>query len=434
MLNVLLFLSSIMYCSMQALFRNHVYAFVLYQLIYFFYPKNRWWGGMVPDLSYSFFSVLLMFLCLLIGFKQYKNNHPFKSREFKIIYVLLAYIWLLSFFAILPFWHNDALVNYVKMVITMSIAYCLVKDKFDLKLILHGYLIGAAYLSFMVYQVGRTSGSRVEGIGTVDSPEANGLATVIAPSLIFSFYFFWRNPSYIKKLFYLACIAFSANAIVLINSRASMLGIIGCFAIFFFRMYASKIRFKNQRFVVIAFIFSGLIGATQVIDDSFVERFNSIFSQKVDENKETGATRTVFWSAAMDMAKDYPLGVGARGFEYLAPQYIPENVATGKSRNKSVHSTWFEAISEFGYIGFSLLLLIIYACFRSMRQALKILKASKNTEDYYLVLAIFCALICYLITASFMNRYRAEILYWLFLFAACIYKVFVRPQKGIKND
>ena len=47
-----------------------------------------------------------------------------------------------------------------------------------------GYLFGCWYISFLTYQTGRNRGDRVEGIGTVDAPDANGIAAALAPSVV----------------------------------------------------------------------------------------------------------------------------------------------------------------------------------------------------------------------------------------------------------
>ena len=90
-----------------------------------------------------------------------------------------------------------------------------------------GYLFGCWYISFLTYQTGRNRGDRVEGIGTVDAPDANGIAAALAPSVVLCLYYFWLTKNkYIKIIFVIAGV-FSANALILINSRASFLAVGG---------------------------------------------------------------------------------------------------------------------------------------------------------------------------------------------------------------
>ena len=45
--------------------------------------------------------------------------------------------------------------------------------------------------------------------------------------------------------------------------------------------------------------------------------------------------------------------------------------------------------------------------------------------DFYRVIAIQCTLVSYVVSMSFMNRLRAEILYWCVLFCAIAYNLYV---------
>lgn len=429
MLNFLLFIGSYFSGFYLALFSAPVFAFVLYQAVYFFYPANRWWGYMVPDLSYSFFTVVLMMMVCLKGVKEHKKNNPLKSPPFKWIYSLLLISYIVSFYAIAPWHHDPALVLYLKMAITMSIAYTLVCTRKDLDLILYGYIFGAWYVSYYITQIGRNAGGRVEGIGTVDAHEANGIAAAIAPSIVIALYYFWNTQDKRLKLLLGIAGAFIANAIVLINSRGAFLGVAVSIFYFLWYLFFSSVKRKNQKMFTIGLVFVGLIATIKIVDDSFIQRVESIFTDEVSENQESGATRTEYWRAAAEMAQDHPEGLGTRGFDAYAPMYLKENIYTGYSRNRSVHSTWFEVLTELGYAGFFAFCCMIISCFLATKKCRKKLKSENNISDYYKVLAIEGALISFLITATFLNRYRAEVLYWCVLFAACAYNVYYLKSK-----
>lgn len=61
MLNFLLFVTCYLGGFILAFISNPAWSFVLYQLVYFMNPLERWWSYMIPSLSYSFFTVILMF-------------------------------------------------------------------------------------------------------------------------------------------------------------------------------------------------------------------------------------------------------------------------------------------------------------------------------------------------------------------------------------
>tara|TARA_B100001013_G_scaffold339455_1_gene261510 strand:- start:673 stop:1038 length:366 start_codon:yes stop_codon:yes gene_type:complete len=105
--------------------------------------------------------------------------------------------------------------------------------------------------------------------------------------------------------------------------------------------------------------------------------------------------------------------------------YIPEGVDTGESRKRSVHSTWFETLTEIGYVGLFALIMMLYACYRTSNITKRALKERVDVDNYFKVIALQCALLAFVVAMTFMNRMRAEILYWCVLFIACAYNIYV---------
>ena len=190
-------------------------------------------------------------------------------------------------------------------------------------------------------------------------------------------------------------------------------------------MYFSSLQQKFQKVTALWISILGLAGAIYLVDENFISRIQTLKTTEIQEEEETGATRIIFWMTALDIAKDHPLGSGYLGFDFYAPEYLPEGINTGFSRNRSVHSTWFEALTEIGYLGLILLLLMIYSSYATTRICLRRLKEDKDIENYFKIIALQAACVAYLIAMSFMNRFRAEILYWLILYTACAYNIYV---------
>lgn len=385
---------------------------------------------MVPSLSYSFFTVILMIVVYLKGYGDHKKNHFFDVPQFKWIYLIAFGYMCVSFYAVLPDIHKSATIDFVKLVVIMSIAYKIVDTEKKLDGVLWAYVAGAAYIGFMVFQVGRNQGDRVEGVGTVDAPDTNGVAAAIAPTIVLSLYYFWVNNNKVARLSIVIATAFIANAIVLINSRGAFLATVVSLAYFMSYQFFSKYQRRHQKASVIGVLLLGLIGAAFVVDESALQRFSSIKSEKLSEEQETGATRVFFWLAAIDMAKDHPFGVGASGFEALSPEYLPMEMDSGSSRNRAVHSTWFEALTELGYLGLFFLVMMLRACFKATARCKRELVNANEINQYYKIIAIEAALLAYIVAMSFLNRYKAEILYWCILFTACSYNIYVVKRDG----
>jgi hypothetical protein len=126
--------------------------------------------------------------------------------------------------------------------------------------------------------------------------------------------------------------------------------------------------------------------------------------------------------------------LGTRGFDAYAPMYIKETVHTGYSRNRSVHSTWFEVLTELGYLGFLAFCGLITSSFITMKKCRTKLKSENKISDYYKVIAIEGSLMAFMFTATFLNRYRAEILYWCILFTACAYNIYYLKNKASSEE
>jgi hypothetical protein len=412
-----------------------VFAFVLYEAVYFFNPESRWWGKMVPDISYSFYISVLLIIFLITNFEKTKENSLMAIPQFRWAYVILFLYCIAYTYAAIPILHYNAMVNMIKLFIVISIAYKLCDTDKKLDYVLWGYILGAWYISFYAWQIGRNSGGRIEGIGTVDAPDSNGLAAAIAPSLVLCLYYFWISGNkYAKGAFVIAGV-FIANAIVLINSRGAFLGVAISIVIFMYYMYFSSFQRKYQKFSAIFITLAGLSGAIYLADDAFIERIYSISDEtEVDEEKESGATRMIFWAASVEMAKDHPFGNGFRGFNVYAHLYIPEGVHTGGKVNRTVHSTWFEALSEIGYFGLFSLIMMLFYCAKTTQNCKRQLKIDQQVDQYFKVIAIQCALVAFMISMTFMNRLRAEILFWCVMYTGIAYNIYILKRQTKEKD
>ena len=436
MLNLILFIATYV-AGFLLTFRNlPILSFVTYQSVYFFNPTARWWGTSLPDISYSFFTVALMFYAYISHFKAHNLNKFWSIPQLRYFFLLVALFYITGSYAIFPEIHERAFIDYIKMLIIIYLAFklCDTDKKFDL--ILYGYIFGAWYISFLTYQAGRNAGDRVEGIGTVDAPDSNGIAAAIAPCLVVCFYYFWiAKKNYQRVLFAFAGV-FIANALMLINSRGAFLAAIVGILYFMWNLFFSSVQRKHQKKMSILVIIIGLSGVVSLADESFIHRLKSISStaENIDNTEEeTGATRVQFWLATMDMVKDYPFGKGARAFEYFGPFYIPDDVNTGNSRNRAVHSTWFEVLSEVGYLGLTLFSLMFFYAFKTLRLCKKSIKEAENFNQYFKIVMLQSILWSFIVAMSFLNRMRAEVLYWFILYTACAYNIYI-IQKQTKPD
>lgn len=414
-----------------ALFFSGYIAFVLYELVYFLNPANRWWGKGLPALPYSFIIVTLMMFVYLLRFKHFNQLSPWREQPcFKWMVLLLLIYFALQIVAIDQEQHALFKTELAKLVIIMLLAYKLVITRKALDSVIWGYLIGAFYIGYLATITGRNSGDRVEGIGMIDAPDANGTAAALVPSAVLLMYLFWQGGKY-SRMFAVIMGAIIANGIVLINSRGAFLGIVVSLGIFLLFMIFSRYQKKGQRFVAVFSIVLGLSGALMITDAAFWDRMSTL--QQTEDAGASGASRMVFWWRTFDMLETRPWGLGGYGYNRLAPVYLSDE-ERGGVLYRTVHSIWFQCLSEVGYLGFAVFLLMFWVLFRLSYRAKRYLIATKEYESYFKILAVECALIGYLVAATFINMFRAQILYWMILFLALAIKIYYLQPRAQSAD
>jgi len=195
-------------------------------------------------------------------------------------------------------------------------------------------------------------------------------------------------------------------------------------------MLFSKFQRANQRATAIFLVVAGLGGTVYVTDDLFWERMGTLQEVSDDEGDRGGSHRVEFWMASFDILGDYPLGVGIRGYNMVSSRYIDPALTKGGTARKSVHSTWFQGLTEIGLQGFILFIGLLYSCYRLSRQTKQYLANAGRSDEYFKMVAIETALFSFLVAASFINQFRSELLYWLILFVACGANIYYFQDKA----
>jgi O-antigen ligase len=166
-----------------------------------------------------------------------------------------------------------------------------------------------------------------------------------------------------------------------------------------------------------------------VADDSFWNRMETI--SEYDDGAKSGSHRIEFWFATIAILKDYPAGLGIRGYNVLVADYIDSKWSEKRRATKSMHSTWFQSLAEMGYPGPILLVCLLIVSFRMTWRIKKSFESETSSYNYFLIVAIEGAFLTFIVAMSFIDRMRAEELYWFILFVSSAYSLFYLKQ--IKN-
>lgn len=431
----LLFLAIFFGGITAAFFFSATGAFVLYQLVYFFNPDNRWWSASIPGLRYSLITVLVMMMALGFNYRRLGSKSPWLEQPvFKWMVAILCMYYFMYFHALDTLSHDKFTFEFTKLVIIMLIAYKLIHSERALDAVLWGYLSGATYLGYLATVTGRNSGDRVEGIGLVDAPDSNGAAATLVSASTLLMYYFWKGSKKVKLLC-CVCGAFIANGLVLINSRGAFLGAAVGVVFYLGYMLFSKYQKKGQRATAIMTLVLGVTGGLYVADDVFWSRMDTLRS--VENKEQSGASRVDFWLVTFEVMKDYPLGVGIAGYQRVSANYLEESQLARGAGIRAVHSSWFQGLAELGWPGPILFIGMLVSLYRLSSRTKDYLLQHGRTDEYFKVLAIEGALLAFLVSATFIDRFRAEILYWMILFLAAASNVYylqhVNQRQGQPN-
>jgi hypothetical protein len=400
--------------------QHSAFAFVLYELVYFLNPADRWWGSHIPGISYSFLASVLMLGILLLRYRTLSPKSPWMAHPaFKWMALLLASYYLVNLWAKVPQTHGEFTFIFMKLMVIVFVAYKLLDSEKALNYAIWGYVIGCAYIGYEATITGRNSGVRLEGIQLPQSGDANSVAATLVPVCSILLYMVWVGGRKVKIL----CVVFGAliaNALVLLNSRGAFLGVLSSAGLFALFMIFSRYRQKGQRAAAVLLVIMGISGGLYVTDDIFWERMGTL--QNI-ESRESGSGRIKFWLAALEMSKDHPLGMGVNGFNSLARFFLTDE-ERGGTEFRSVHSLWFQGLTEIGWPGLVFFLLMLLGVYRISRLARKRLLEAGERTKYFKLLALECALLGFLVAGTFINQFRAEILYWMTLLVAVAGKVY----------
>ncbi len=407
-----------------------VWGFYLYEIVYFLHPPSRWWYSNLPSVGYSFVISLILYLTFFIKLKGKTENKLTEAPSTKWLLILMLIYSLVYFSAVSKEWHSTYLYAYVKLTVLVLVVYKLLDNINKIEFALYAYIVGATYIGYEAYTRGRNAAGRVEGIGTVDMPEANGTAAMLVPLIPIMTYFFWRKGWKVKIFIALTGI-FIANGLVLINSRGAFLGAAFGFLYLALHLYFSKFRLPKQRLMLIVILLIAIAGVFRFADDTFWERMGTIPTSSEEAEEESGAMRMNFWWATFDIVEDYPFGAGVYGYQLVAPDYLADHLLAKGGGTRAVHSSWFQALSEIGYLGAIVVAILIISILRHLRKAKKHAVKNELLDQYYLLLALQGGLIGFWVSASFINAFRAEVHFWMIMYcmATCSVVLRMKPKQ-----
>ncbi len=379
------------------------YGLMTYMFEY--YTHKSWAKGVFPPLRYSFVVAGVIMIAYFIHWNKFRNR-SFSDPSLKYLLILLVNMAILTPFAISVELSYVRLIEFLKLAGLYYFIGRIVRDRKRYKQFIWLQVWGNFLFGWHGYnKSGELVHGRLEGVGGVDTSESNHLAnhTVMILPFIGNMVFFGNKWVRIAALMAAPLII---NSLILCNSRGAFLAMIVMVISFLFLSSVIKIRGFRTRMIIGLVL--GSILFLWLTNAQFWERIWTI--QTYEE--EAGAIhRMAAWNGAVQMIKDHPLGSGGDGWYQYSSVKFPE-LAGSEGRIISIHNTFLVLITDWGIQG-----LVLYTLFLTVTfiQLHKIRKRNGSKDDLFFKsesLAIEIALIGFLVSAFFLNRFYAECLFW----------------------
>lgn len=396
---------------------------LLYILVYHLNPDDQWWGQSIREwgLRTSLIVVVSTTIGIAVRLPRFKDG----ERQFPLPLLAMLVLVVLSW-ASFTWGYGPSERSYVqaekltKVFVFLLILIRCVRTPAHYQAVVITWILGVAYIGYQAWGgVGiHISGRLAYGVGGPDFAESSDLAVHLVATLpLIGAMFFMSRTAWMRGLMLLVG-ALAVNTIVLTRTRNAMVGLS------FMGLTAALSLPRGQRLRGVLAICLGGVLAVQLADPGFWTRMQSVMEYRHDDS---ALSRLTYWSAAAQMAADYPLGIGIGNFHTAVLDYVH-----GLNVVRSAHSTYMECYAELGSPGLALLVFLLWVTMRRTSDALKFANRQReiatsplpsDTALFHLgwhAMALRAGLAGYLASAAFTTRIWAEDFWILIGLAACL--------------
>lgn len=198
--------------------------------------------------------------------------------------------------------------------------------------------------------------------------DGNDFAWAMVVLLPFPLYLVLGKNNILLRLVGCASVAAVVATVVLTQSRGGTLALSA--ALLYYWVFMAKRRALGAAVLVML-----VLGAAAVAPSGYFNRMQTISSYEEDQSAQ-GRIRA--WKAAIAMAIDYPLGVGAGNFSSAYGRYYRDDDLTGFGAMRwiSAHSVYFKTLGEYGLGGLIVLLTILWTNFHDNTRVARLIRAA----------------------------------------------------------
>lgn len=333
---------------------------LLYIIVTHVNPESQWWGESVRAVNLRTSFVLM--IAIAIGVLLRRPSFKGCGKQFTLP-VILALAFAAYAMASLTWGVGASDSGYgrveklIKLLIEVMLLIRLIRTPAQHHLFVWAWLLGVLYIGVQAWRgLGlRYHGRLTLGLGGSDFSDSSDLAAHLVATLPLIGAMFFMARSWLARGVVFAIAAFTVNTIVLTRTRNALVGI---FAMAFVALFWLPKNYRKRG--IVALVLGGAV-AFQLTDSGFWERAETIFNRQQDQSVEF---RLAYWRAAIQMAQEYPLGIGVANFQSHVREYIPD-----LEMDRSAHSSFFQVLAELGWPGFALFCFLVIVTLKRLSDA-----------------------------------------------------------------
>lgn len=255
-------------------------------------------------------------------------------------------------------------------------------------LLFSGLLIGGLALFNKANGIGLVEGTRVtigRDIGSMLG-DPNDLALVLLFPVSFAMTYSFHGPKWQRALS-VSVLVIMIMSVLATQSRGGLLGI----ACVLFAMTLMK-----SRSIVLPSIISGIGLLALIVLAGISDRSSGGAAESGIDESAMG--RIYAWQAALNMAISNPFtGVGLNNFYYNYYFYSPH----WDGKNHAVHSTWLQILSETGFVGLVLFLLMVIG---ALQVSFRLLKRLEHHKIKPLAQGLWLGTLSFCVSGTFLTQ------------------------------
>lgn len=402
-------------CTLLAFKRHPIYGFYFYLAAFYVHPPSRWWNYMLPSLRWSLIAAVVTVLAVLVE-RGRLSSKPFwlDNTPAKLLTIYGVLMWLQCAWALDLDTHLEGAAKFFKYLVAFWLVYRLVDTKEMLRNLMFAHAAGCTLLGIMCQFVGR-EGNRLDGVGGPGLDDANTLGMYLATGILVSLGIFLTSKDW-RRWASLAMMILILNGFVLANSRGAFLGLVAGALV----VLVCKAREHRRMFWVLAMV--GVMGFSVIVDKTFIDRMFTI-GDVVEDSEDadmSARSRVELYKAQLQMAADYPMGVGYRGTATLSARYLDrrwlarDNGADDPDAARTSHNTLMTTLVEQGVLGLLLFLGLLAWLLVSVLRVRAMNSRAVDAELITLSAATCGALMVVMVAGSATDYLMAEVQFWLF--------------------